>query len=114
VDFTPEQWESTLSRLGERAEVDRIGFPIQAFLADKNTPLVRMFLRSIRAEGGRPTFVLKTGTADLNIVAPVWECPALAYGPGDSALDHTPEEHLSLSEYRQAVNVLTHVLNELE
>jgi LysW-gamma-L-lysine carboxypeptidase len=67
---------------------------------------VRAFLSGIRSQGGEPRFVYKTGTADLNIVAPVWKCPALVYGPGDSSLDHTPEEHIQLDEYEKAVQVL--------
>lgn len=81
-----------------------------AYRAEKNTPLVRAFLASIRAESGEPSFTVKSGTSDMNLVAPVWNCPTLAYGPGDSALDHTPEEHILLSEYRQAVNILARVL----
>jgi LysW-gamma-L-lysine carboxypeptidase len=67
---------------------------------------VRAFLAGIRAAGGQPGFNLKTGTSDMNFVAPLWDCPVLAYGPGDSALDHTPDEHLPLEEYRRAVEVL--------
>jgi len=37
----------------------------------------------------------------------------VAYGPGDSALDHTPDERLSLTEYQNAVQVLAHVLRAL-
>ena len=69
--------------------------------------------RSKIHEEGRPDTLLKTGTADLNIVAPAWGCPALAYGPGDSTLDHTPDEHLSLEEYKQAVEVIQNVLKKL-
>ena len=74
---------------------------------------MRAFLAGIRAAGGQPGFLLKTGTADLNIVAPAWGCPALAYGPGDSALDHTPDEHLSLDEYQRSVEELKFVLKQL-
>jgi LysW-gamma-L-lysine carboxypeptidase len=42
----------------------------------------------------------------MNVVAPIWQCPIVAYGPGDSALDHTPHEHLDLQEYWTAVLVL--------
>ena len=56
---------------------------------------------------------LKTGTADMNIVGPVWNCPILAYGPGDSSLDHTPDEHILIPEYYQAVKVLEGVIREL-
>jgi len=63
--------------------------------------------------GGTPRFVYKTGTADLNVVAPVWRCPAVVYGPGDSALDHTPNENISLDEYGRAVDVLAQALKAL-
>ncbi len=74
---------------------------------------MRAFLSGIRSTGGEPKFVYKTGTADLNIVAPVWKCPAVVYGPGDSSLDHTPNEHISLEDYAKAVQVLSEVLGKL-
>ncbi|MGY4707615.1 [LysW]-lysine hydrolase [Candidatus Bipolaricaulota sp. J31] len=82
----------------------------RAFTAPKNTPLVRLFLRAIRAAGGRPRFVLKTGTSDMNLVGPVWGCPMVAYGPGDSRLDHTPHEHIEIAEFLRGISVLTRVL----
>ncbi len=83
------------------------------FQAEKNTPLVRAMLRAIRAEGGRPRFKLKTGTADMNIVGPAWGCPIVAYGPGNSSLDHTPEEHIWIDEFRKGIGVLTRALVDL-
>jgi LysW-gamma-L-lysine carboxypeptidase len=81
-----------------------------AFLASKHNPLTRAFLRAIRTQGGQPRFVTKTGTADMNVVGPVWGCPIVAYGPGDSALDHTSDEHIELADYRRAIHVLETVL----
>ena len=46
----------------------------------------------------------------MNVVGPAWKCPIVAYGPGDSALDHTPHEHLPLDEYWKAVNVIEQTL----
>jgi LysW-gamma-L-lysine carboxypeptidase len=83
------------------------------FQAEKNTALVRAMLRAIRAEGGRPRFKLKTGTADMNIVGPAWGCPIVAYGPGDSSLDHTPDEHIEIDEFRRAITVLEQALTIL-
>ena len=77
-----------------------------AVRTDRSSPLARSFVRAIRAAGGAPRFKLKTGTSDLNHLAPVWGCPALAYGPGDSHLDHTPDEHLDLDEFDRGVRVL--------
>ncbi|MFQ6057906.1 MAG: [LysW]-lysine hydrolase [Anaerolineae bacterium] len=83
-----------------------------AFRGEKNTPLVRAFLQAIRQEGGSPRFKVKTGTSDMNVVGPAWGCPIVAYGPGDSTLDHTPHEHLDLAEYRKAIAVLARVLRQ--
>ena len=108
--LVPEAWYAQLEALAAPETVERRSFAIPAYKADRNTPLVRAFLKGIRAAGGKPGFVLKTGTADVNIVAPVWNCPAVVYGPGDSNLDHTPNEHISLVEYGLAVDVLRSAL----
>lgn len=83
------------------------------FKAERNTALVRAFLQAIRDGCGRPRFAVKHGTADMNIVGPTWGCPIVAYGPGDSNLDHTPHEHISLTEYTQGIEVLKAVLRSI-
>lgn len=84
------------------------------FLSERNTPPARALLRAIRAEGGRPRFKVKTGTADTNVIAPAWGCPVVAYGPGDAALDHTPDEHIEVEEYLRGIRVLERVLSDLD
>jgi LysW-gamma-L-lysine carboxypeptidase len=87
-----------------------------AWRGDSRNALVRSFLAAIRAQGeadAKPSFVVKTGTSDMNVVAPVWRCPILAYGPGDSRLDHTPDEHVELDEFWRAVLVLERALHSL-
>ncbi|MDB5044933.1 MAG: acetyl-lysine deacetylase [Deinococcus sp.] len=79
----------------------------------KDNALTRTLRTAIRAQGGTPTFKVKTGTSDMNVVAELWPVPTLAYGPGDSSLDHTPEERLDLAEYDRAVVVLTDALTRL-
>jgi LysW-gamma-L-lysine carboxypeptidase len=122
LPLAPQDWYAQLQKLAQRVPfgtagglvaVKPIGFAIPAYRSEKNNPLVRAFLTAIRAIGGQPGYVLKTGTADLNIVAPAWGCPAVAYGPGDSALDHTPDEHIALDEYDRAVQALQRALVEL-
>lgn len=101
-----------LARLGEGAEVQMEDF-IPAFRAEKNTLLVRALLAGIRAQKGQPGFTVKTGTSDMNLVGPAWKCPIAAYGPGDSNLDHTPQEHILISEYLTSIEVLVDALERI-
>ena len=84
-----------------------------AYHTNRTNPLYRAFSQAIRQAGGRPVPKLKTGTSDMNVVGPIWQCPIVAYGPGDSQLDHTPHEHLDLAEYQQAITVLQQVISGL-
>ena len=61
-----------------------------------------------RADAG--TVIAVKIFVEQNVVAPVWGTPILAYGPGDSSLDHTPQEHILVSEYERAIEVLAGVL----
>lgn len=80
-----------------------------AVKTDKKNFLVAAFIGGIRLVNGEPTFKYKTGTSDMNILQS-YGVPVVAYGPGDSMLDHTPYEHLDLSEYQKAIDVLKNVL----
>lgn len=118
VEVSPDEWYEILNetiRVFEtlRVLIEPVGIAVPAWGCDKNTKLVRSFLSGIRSNDGEPRFVYKTGTADLNIVAPIWKCPAVVYGPGDSSLDHTPNEHIALEDYARSVAILVDVLNGL-
>lgn len=110
VGFPPEDLQNWLIPLAQNSEIFLHPFPIPAWRGDKNNFLVRTFLKSIRTFGGDPQFVYKTGTADVNLVAPAWKCPCLVYGPGDSAFDHTPDEHIDLDEYNRSIAIVQEVL----
>ncbi len=114
-DFGPDALKALLTGAAEDVPGLELHFWGEevAYQSDKNNPLVRAFLAAIRHQGGRPGFVLKTGTSDMNIVGPVWQCPLIAYGPGDSTLDHTPDEHIGLAEWQQSVAVLITALELL-
>lgn len=86
---------------------------LPAFRSERTSPIVRPFLPAIRHEGGKPRLKVKTGTADMNIVGPAWGCPIVAYGPGDSKLDHTPNERIEVAEYLRAIRILAAALTTL-
>ena len=107
-----DQVVDILKRHAGGGEIALLGVQ-EGYESSKRTKLVTPFLREIRAAGGSPRFTKKLGTSDMNVVGPVWQCPIVAYGPGDSSLDHTPEEHIVLDEYLTGINVLAGVLGTL-
>ncbi|MFB6227594.1 MAG: [LysW]-lysine hydrolase [Halobacteriales archaeon] len=86
---------------------------IPPVMRSPRNPVARAFRVAIRAIGGEPSQLRKTGTSDMNLYADAWDCPMATYGPGDSALDHTPREHLSLGEFDRAVTVLERACDRL-
>ncbi len=85
----------------------------EAVEVDRGNAVVRALCAGIRKAGGRPSLIRKLGTADLNLAAPAWGCPAAAYGPGDSHLDHTDAESLEVEELRRSVSVLRDAITAL-
>jgi [amino group carrier protein]-lysine/ornithine hydrolase len=79
---------------------------IEPIEVERTNPVVRALEQAVRAEGGRPTLWRKSGTSDLNLVAPAWRVSGAAYGPGDPHLDHTAREWVSERELARSVRVL--------
>ena len=110
--MNPATLAGNLMTLLDTADVRAYGME-HAFTAARDSVVSRALRGAIRAEGGQPAFVHKTGTSDMNIVGRIWDCPIAAYGPGDSALDHTADEHIDLDEYLRAIRVLKAALERL-
>jgi [amino group carrier protein]-lysine/ornithine hydrolase len=87
---------------------------MQGAEASKRGPLVAAFLSAIRERGATPRLKRKTGTADFNLFAHRHPgVPIAAYGPGDAALDHTPNEHVEVAEFDASVEILDEVFRRL-
>ncbi|MEM7798278.1 MAG: [LysW]-lysine hydrolase [Chloroflexota bacterium] len=82
-----------------------------AYHSKRTNPLAKAFSKGILLNGGKPKPKRKTGTSDMNVVGPHWNCPIIAYGAGDSKLDHTPNEHVIVDEFLKAIAVLKTVLS---
>jgi LysW-gamma-L-lysine carboxypeptidase len=124
VSEPPETLREHLATVGRQfaEEADQPGIEVRctfrgatgAYQGGKSNVLVRAVLAAVRSRGGTPRFVVKTGTSDMDIAGPAWpDTPVVAYGPGDSALDHTPDEHVDLDEYLAATAVLAEALARL-
>jgi [amino group carrier protein]-lysine/ornithine hydrolase len=114
-DLPPDQAEAELRALladvpeGVERAITVTGAE-RAYRGPRDTLLTRAFRTAIRRHGGTPRLTLKTGTSDMNVVAPSWPVPMAAYGPGDAALDHTPHERVAEDEYLRAIAVLADAL----
>ncbi len=76
--------------------------------------LVSAFRGAIRRVTGKQVqLVKKTGTSDMNHLAEKASVPMIAYGPGDSRLDHTDRESISIAEYLQSIDVFTAAIQRL-
>ncbi|MBO0888960.1 M20/M25/M40 family metallo-hydrolase [Candidatus Bathyarchaeota archaeon] len=77
--------------------------------ADPHSRLVASCRGAIRrVTGETPTLLKKTGTSDMNLLPPATS--AIAYGPGDSRLDHTDQERIEISEYLKSIEVYAETL----
>ncbi|ELK54938.1 [LysW]-lysine hydrolase [Haloferax volcanii] len=109
IDDVREVAESELTRGGVHWNK-----PIPPVMMSPRTDVARAFRVAIRNVGGvKPRLLRKTGTSDMNIFAGTWDCPMATYGPGDSDLDHAPNEHLDLAEFDSAIDVLVDVCERL-
>ncbi|UPV75603.1 [LysW]-lysine hydrolase [Halorussus limi] len=88
--------------------------PIPPVMETPRSEVARAFRTAIRRVGGDPRLLRKTGTSDMNLYAGAWGCPMATYGPGDSELDHAPNERLDLGEFDRAVAVLERVSETLQ
>jgi [amino group carrier protein]-lysine/ornithine hydrolase len=87
---------------------------VEPFEVNKASPLVHVLASSVRKVLNKPATLLhKTGTGDMNILGKAMNLPIVTYGPGDSHLDHTVEEHIEINEYLQSIQVYKEMLVKL-
>ena len=84
------------------------------YLGPADSTLVSAFRSAIRRVTGKKVqLVKKTGTSDMNHLAEKAAIPMIACGPGDSRLDHTDQEKVSVTEYLQSIEVISTAIQRL-
>jgi LysW-gamma-L-lysine carboxypeptidase len=87
---------------------------VEPFEVNKTSPLVHALSAAVRKVLNKPAMLLrKTGTGDMNILGKAMNLPIVTYGPGDSHLDHTIEEHIVISEYLAGIQIYKETLLKL-
>jgi len=82
--------------------------------ADKNSPLVRSYLWAVRKVRRTQVKLLrKTGSSDMNLLQLKRTMPMIAYGAGDSHLDHTEDEKIDLTEFLDSIDVCEQAIRKL-
>lgn len=66
-----------------------------------------------RVTGERAGLVRKTGTGDMNIFSEVCK-NCITYGPGDSRLDHTNNEHIDIDEFLSSIKIYQEFIKILD
>lgn len=87
---------------------------VEPFEVNKSSLLVHALSASVRKVLDKPaTLLRKTGTGDMNILGHAMNLPIVTYGPGDSHLDHTLDEHIVINEYLDSIQVYKETLLKL-
>ena len=107
-----EVFERCLRTAESRGAAAGLVSSVAAHEADRSNPVIRALRVAVRRQGCTPRLLAKGGTADFNYAA-AWGCPMAAYGPGDSRLDHTEDEHLDLDEYLRSIRILSDALSAI-
>ncbi len=111
--------EQVLKAIGE---AERGEAKVVTLVEDENWPymespdsrLVRAFIDAIKGVKGKEgRLSRKTGTSDVNDFVHRFGSSAVVYGPGNSRLDHTPLENISLQEFRDSISVIEGALGRL-
>jgi LysW-gamma-L-lysine carboxypeptidase len=106
-----DQYEAENPKVQVKVAIEDSNEP---FEVNKSSPLVKALSASIRKVIKKPaTLLRKTGTGDMNILGRAMNAPIVTYGPGDSHLDHTKNEHIIISEYLAGIEVYKGTLLKL-
>ncbi len=119
IGFTEDKVRELFENLQADSNGNWGGFKISineftpAYQSNRVNQLASAFSNAIRQQNKEPVFKVKSGTADFNLLGPHYNVPIIAYGPGDSSLDHTPNEHADLNEFLESIQVIEHALKKL-
>jgi len=111
VEERIKRFRATSPKVSVRAEVEASDY---AFEADRRSLLVRALSWAIRKITlNYASFSRKTGTGDMNVLGNALNIPVVTYGPGNSNLDHTPNEHIDIQEYLNSIQIYRKTLMKL-
>jgi len=103
-----EKVEAAATLHGCKIEITELTEPVSTRIS---MPIIRVLMRSILRQGGKPRILKKTGASDMNILYKLSSNIA-AYGPGNSLLAHTSKESISIADLEFAARVIQGAVEE--
>ncbi len=87
---------------------------VEPFETSIRSPIVQALNGAIKDVYQEPAkYIRKTGTGDMNILGHELGIPVVTYGPGDSRLDHSPNEKIEIDEFLGAARVCQRALTRI-
>lgn len=84
------------------------------FQEDPESRLVQAFRDAVKEKSGKDCRLSrKTGTSDVNDFVSRNRTSAVVYGPGNSKLDHTPLENVSIEEFYDSIDIIKSVMEKM-
>lgn len=123
IEEDPAEVKAEVTRLMERIRARRPGFryeirtlfEVQPTMTDRDAPVVRSTAAAIEAVLGREAgYVVSPGTYDqkhIDRIGRLRNC--IAYGPGQLAQAHQPDEWIGITDMADSARVMALVLAEL-
>ena len=106
-----QRYKATNPKVSVKVEIEGQDY---AFEADRRSLIVRALSWAIRkTTHNYASLKRKTGTGDMNVLGNAMKIPVVTYGPGDSRLDHTPNEHVDIQEYLDSIQVYREAIMKL-
>jgi len=87
---------------------------MEPFEENKDSPLIKALRRTLTEEKIRPVkLIRKTGASDMNFVGAYMKIPVVAYGPGNTQVEHTTKECIDVQEYLTSIKAVRKTLEKL-
>lgn len=109
----PEEILYLIKKKVNFAKIEALDY-VKGYEINSNSFLVKAFIYAIRkVSGSQVSLLKKTGTSDMNILAETLNIPMVAYGPGDSTLDHTENEFININDFLTSIKIYEEALKFL-
>lgn len=106
-----KQYKTDNPKVSVELEVEDTCEPYESYPKSTLVRSLSWAIRRVRSK--QVTLLRKTGTGDMNLLGSAMRIPIVTYGPGNSHLDHTPNEFIEIKEYIDSVEVYHKTLKKL-